>query len=138
MMTGETNLQQLLSGLELLLDDEVYTFCTAPLDSPTPPGCIGTFDEREGRTLILPLKTALATAGVQDDVLGSGGEWAKITLQIHSSLEAVGFIACIATALAKEGIPRSCLCAMAQAARRDEGYSSDRAFGSVVDGLNVT
>jgi len=114
--TGQTDLQQLLTGIDPALDEEIYTFCTVARDArgghDTPADCICTFDEREGRTLILPLDSA------RRDGLVHLGEWAKITLQIHSSLEAVGFIATIATALAHDGISANVM----------SGYYHDHVF----------
>ncbi|MEK6347978.1 MAG: ACT domain-containing protein [Burkholderia sp.] len=110
---GQTDLQQLLTGIDPALDDEIYTFCSVARGAQgTPADCICTFDEREGRTLILPLDSA--RRGGLDHL----GEWAKITLQIHSSLEAVGFIATIATALAHDGISANVM----------SGYYHDHVF----------
>jgi len=43
------------------------------------------------------------------DLAGRGipaeGEWARISLTVHSALAAVGLTAAVATALAREGIP---------------------------------
>ncbi|SGZ16823.1 BQ5605_C020g09070 [Microbotryum silenes-dioicae] len=131
-MLDETDLQQLLSGIEPLLDDVIYTFGTIPLDSPIPPGCIGTFDEREGRTLILPLEIAKTPPALTD--VKWAGEWAEITLQIHSSLEAVGFIAAIATTLGIEGISANVMSGFyhdhvfVQWGRRDDAITVIRGF----------
>jgi len=54
--------------------------------------------EREGVTLVLTVEEARARG------LEGAGQWALITLQVHSSLEAVGLIAAVATRLAADGI----------------------------------
>ncbi|WP_025097582.1 ACT domain-containing protein [Burkholderia sp. A1] len=136
---GQTDLQRLLSGIDPLLDEVIYTFCTVPCDTPgTPAGCICSFDEREGRTLILPLEKA-RECGLQ-----AAGEWARITLQIHSSLEAVGFIATVATALAREGISANVMSGyyhdhvFVQWARRHEAIDAIRCLALDAGPANAT
>lgn len=98
-MSGETDLRRLLAGLDPLRREGEYVFVTLP-DRNVPPGVepVFLFDEDEARTVVLPL----------DEALGAGlaGEFscAWITLRIHSSLEAVGMMAAVATALAEAGI----------------------------------
>ena len=57
-----------------------------------------TFEEREGTTVILPVAEA-DRLGLAYTYVGS-----LITLNVHSSLEAVGFLAKIAATLAAAGI----------------------------------
>lgn len=99
-MAGETNLTTLLQSLQPELDPREFGVVALPSDLPLPPGLrpIGWFEEAEGQTLIATAD-ALAEAGFQQP-----GGWARITLTVHSSLEAVGLTAVIATALAREGI----------------------------------
>ncbi|MCX8062175.1 MAG: ACT domain-containing protein [Anaerolineales bacterium] len=59
---------------------------------------IASFWEEEGITVVLPQSQA------EQLNLPIKGYWAWITLQIHSSLEAVGFLAVITSAFAKAGI----------------------------------
>jgi uncharacterized protein len=98
-MAGETDLGRLLAGLDPVLHDGEYVFVTLP-DRETPLGArpVFAFEEDEGRTIVLPQAEA-EEAGL-DGVFPS----AWITLRIHSSLEAVGMMAAIATALAEAGI----------------------------------
>lgn len=98
-MTGERNLAALLSGLTATLVEGVYVFVTLP-DRVVPPGIAPRmlFQEAEGTTLIL-LKSEAEAAS-----LPVSFPCRMITLEIHSALEAVGFIARIATELAKEGM----------------------------------
>jgi uncharacterized protein len=100
-MTGETDLDTLLRGMTPVLAEGVFAFVTLPPGATPPPGltpCM-TFLEAEGLTLILPLAQALAAG------LAPAFPCRMITLTVHSSLAAVGFIARIATALAGAGIP---------------------------------
>lgn len=96
---GETNLSALLRTMEPVLHPEVYVFCTVPpgqlLLHLTP---VATFREAEGLTLIVSAAEA-AQAG-----LASVYPCRWITLNVHSSLEAVGFLARITGQLAAHGI----------------------------------
>lgn len=98
-MSGETNLDTLLQSMEAVLVDGVYVFATVPAGKvPADLPCRMMFEEAEGTTLIL-LKQDAETAGLAFEFPSR-----MITLNIHSSLEAVGFMARIATALAAEGM----------------------------------
>ena len=95
-MSGETNLDELIRSLSAVLAEGLYVFATVQTDQPLPdiePRMI--FRESEGTTFIL-LKS-------EADKLGLAYEFPcrMITLNIHSSLDAVGFMARIATELAK-------------------------------------
>lgn len=107
-MTGETDLKALISHMRPMLDPEPYVFCTfanlgfEDLAAHSP---VGLFAETEGTTAILPVKTAHAL-GVEE------AEWfRRITLAVHSSLEAVGLTAAVAAALAEAGIPANVVAA---------------------------
>jgi len=99
-MTGETDLRTLLATMSPRLDDNEYVICTAPDDSPgrVPAGCVGWFLETEGITLILE------GAAAEREGLRCGPAMAMITLTVHSSLEAVGFLAAVCARLAASGI----------------------------------
>lgn len=98
-MTGETELQKLLTGLQPHLHDGAYVFVTVPdtfeFDRQE---VICTFRESEGTTLILPKAKANAL-GLSYDFVAA---W--ITLQVHSSLHAVGLTAKVSAALAEQRI----------------------------------
>jgi len=98
-VSGERNLDQLLKTLTATLHDDTYVFATVA-KGMVPPGlsAVMQFEETEGTTLILREADALA--------LGIAFEFPckKITLNVHSSLEAIGFIARIATELARHGM----------------------------------
>ncbi len=98
-MSGERDLNQLLRGLDPVLDPETYVFITQGGTS-LPEGVtpLMTFQEREGLTAIIPQSQAHRLG------LAYLFESRRITLQIHSSLEAVGMIAAVATALSRHGI----------------------------------
>ncbi|MEX0406187.1 ACT domain-containing protein [Aquibium sp. LZ166] len=99
-MSGETDLQTLLASMRPRLDDRVFAFASATPDQPLPQeaGIVMRFSEREGTTLVLPMEDATR--------LGIEGTFPcrMITLDIHSSLEAVGFLAAILPRLAAAGI----------------------------------
>jgi hypothetical protein len=59
---------------------------------------LGTFCESEGVTVIATQTQARNAGWPAED------SWACITLMVHSSLHAVGFLAAVAAALAREGI----------------------------------
>ncbi|MEA1977158.1 MAG: ACT domain-containing protein [Chloroflexota bacterium] len=99
-MPGETNLQSLLANMQPALLEGEFVFCSISPQaydqlrfSP-----IGSFREAEGITLIV--ERSVADAEGLDYKLVSR----MITLNIHSSLEAVGFLASITSKLAEAGI----------------------------------
>lgn len=98
-MSGETNLGELLSTLSATLIDGVFVFATIP-DNSVPEGLVPrmVFREAEGTTLIL-LKTEAEAHGISYEF-----PCRMITLNVHSSLQAVGFIARIATELTKHNM----------------------------------
>lgn len=96
-MAGERDLQRLLAGMapELRGADWGYA-CAAQLPAGLAPFAV--VAEDEGLTLVAPM-AALAAAG-----LAAQGPLARITLTIHSALEAVGLTAAVAAALTAQGI----------------------------------
>lgn len=99
-MAGVTDLSQLLATMQPVKREGVYVFCTLSAGLPGDSGLnpLGLFHEAEGTTLILEQSQA-DRAGLPYDAV-----FALITLTVHSSLEAVGFLAAIATQLASHGI----------------------------------
>lgn len=92
---GETNLTVLLASLETRLHPETFVFLTL-LPSQTPPPSLHiqmSFREAEGLTIIT------TEASASSNGLDYLFPCRMITLDIHSSLAAVGFIAVIATKL---------------------------------------
>lgn len=98
-MSGELDLNKLLRTLTSNLVDGVFVFVTIA-DGKVPenitPRMI--FREAEGTTLIL-LRSEAEAVGLAYEFPSR-----MITLNVHSSLEAVGFIAVIASELAKHGM----------------------------------
>lgn len=90
------DLGRLIAGMTPVLDDGVYVF--ALTDTPDGLPALMRFEESEGTTLIMRREDAEA-AQVRHEF-----SCRRITLQVHSALEAVGFIARIATVLASEGM----------------------------------
>lgn len=96
---GETDLDTLIASMELQLDPATYVFVTTkamPDTAALKP--IMMFQEAEGTTFILRQDAA------QREGLEGIFPCRRITLNVHSSLEAVGFIARIATELAQAGM----------------------------------
>ena len=94
-MPAISDLQQMLAGMEPVLWPAPYGF--AVTDRPVA-DIFATVAEDEGRTVIAPV-AALVAAGV-----ATGPEFARISLTLHSALEAVGLTAAFARALADRGI----------------------------------
>ncbi|MEM1385185.1 MAG: ACT domain-containing protein [Pseudomonadota bacterium] len=99
-MVGETDLDILIAGMDPELRPGVFVFATLPdgASIPKDPPPLMTFRESEGVTLILAEEAADA-AGIE-----AVFRCRMITLRVHSALEAVGFIARIASLLASAGM----------------------------------
>ncbi len=100
-MRGETNLRAVLAGMTPLLREPEYVFVSLPHGTPLPDDVIpfATVREDEGITLVVE------AAAAQRADFSCGASFRAITLAVHSSLDAVGFIAAVAAALAAYGIP---------------------------------
>ena len=95
-MSGETDLDELIRSMEPVLLPDTYAFTTfSGVLPPSIDAAIMTFMEAEGATAIVPVEWA-----VSHDVPYEF-PCRMITLNIHSALDAVGFLARITTALAK-------------------------------------
>ena len=97
-MSGETNLNALLQSMQPILYPGEYVFCSISDRNYSHLDPIGIFKENEGITLILERKKA-DTANLPYTSI-----FCMITLSIHSSLEAVGFLAAITNKLAEHNI----------------------------------
>jgi uncharacterized protein len=94
-------LNNLISRLAPVLQAGEYAFCHFPEARYGDHGelePVGAFLEAEGLTLIVDADTALGHGLVFD------GVYRMITLTVESSLTDVGLTACVATALAEQGI----------------------------------
>ena len=98
-MTGETDLQKLLQGMQPELNEGEYVFCTVDsFQHATILNPICVFQEKEAVTVILPKHQA------DDAALPYSVICAWITLTVHSSLEAVGLTAAVSKALTEANI----------------------------------
>lgn len=97
---GETSLSNLLSSLRLTLDPNVYVFMTFPPSTDLPATLFQkmSFRESEGLTVIATIDAARLHQ------LNYTFPSCMITCEIHSSLEAVGFIPQLTGVLATRGI----------------------------------
>jgi uncharacterized protein len=99
-MSGERNLKVLFENMKPEMQDGIFVFCTVRGDDDIPvtirPVLI--FHEREGTTIVMRREEA--------ESLGLPYQFASrlITLTVHSSLEAIGFLAAITARLSQAGI----------------------------------
>ena len=98
-VTGETNLKTLLASMSPTLDDTDWVFAVVGEEDAVrvTPHAVASFREAEGLTLVLPQAAA-------DDLKNVSAPMSRITLEVHSSLEAVGLTAAVAGALAEAGL----------------------------------
>ena len=106
-MSGITELDELLRAMSPKLLDSEFVFCTVKgkLNDYAELDPVATFIESEGLTLVLE-KSVAEKAGLAFD-----GSFSQITLTVHSSLEAVGLTAAVATKLASRGISTNVIAA---------------------------
>lgn len=97
---GDTDLDNLLKNMQPVLEDEELVFCSLSPDQAEKyfPICQGYYCEREGITVIIGRHLA------DLDNLPYEFVFKRITLDVFSSLGAVGFIARITDVLAAQGI----------------------------------
>ncbi|MFE0778816.1 ACT domain-containing protein, partial [Streptomyces sp. NPDC058861] len=97
-MNAERDLSRLLAGLRPELDPGRYVFTT--VDGPAPAGLapVVTVAEPEGLTLVVRQEEADAASLAYAYVAG------RITLRVHSALDAVGLTAAVARELADAGL----------------------------------
>lgn len=100
-MSGISNLQDLLSSMNPALLRGEFVFMTLPdatYGEASHLAPIASFVEREGLTLIIPRDRADAETVEYD------GSFRMITLQVHSSLDAIGLTAAVSKRLTEKGI----------------------------------
>ena len=99
-MPGETKLEILLKSMKPILEEGEFVFCTLPQEhlEKLELKPIGLFREDEGITVILPRQQA-DSFGLPYSYIAR-----MITLSVHSSLDAVGFLAAITSLLSQFGI----------------------------------
>jgi hypothetical protein len=97
---GESDLDHLIRNMQPVLEDDELVFCCVPPEQGERyfPICQGYYTEREGITVIISRHLA------DLDELSYDYVFKRITLDVHSSLGAVGFLARITEVLAAQGI----------------------------------
>ncbi|KAI4112442.1 MAG: hypothetical protein LQ345_006409 [Seirophora villosa] len=97
---GESSLLKLLSSLRTSMHPDIFVFLTYPNKLPLPDalGVEMYFQEREEYTIIATLDSA------KNCNLDYVFPCRKITCEVHSSLEAVGFMAAMSKKLTERGI----------------------------------
>ncbi len=96
--SGETDLATMLAGLEVEVRPGVFTIVST--EDVVPAGKISAMvTEQEGRSVVLEVSIA------REYGLPVNFEASWLTLQVHSSLEAVGLTAAVSVALGDAGIP---------------------------------
>ena len=99
-MAAERDLTALLQNIKPELRPGTFVFCTLTANEIIPAALdpLLTFREQEGMTLVIPREEAEA-AGLRYAFVSR-----LITLTVHSSLDAIGFLAAITARLAAAGI----------------------------------
>ncbi len=92
-MKGESSLEKLISGLTVYRHDGVWEFVSGTQSEVS--SAVMQFREREGWTHIVPA----ARSALENE------RFVWLEMAVHSDLNAVGFLAAIATRLADENIP---------------------------------
>ena len=97
-MAGEKDLARLIGGMAPVLFAEAWGFALAPEEFVSGREDFALIRESEGLTLIAPVARL--------EALGhdAGAPMARISLGVHSALEAVGLTAAISRALAEAGV----------------------------------
>lgn len=98
-MSGVTDLQQALKSLKVICDSVEYGFASIEDEARiSRDDVLATFHEN-GRLAIIAPKEYLDNEGI-----GYEGPFAKLTIDIHTSLDLVGLTAVLATKLAEHDI----------------------------------
>lgn len=124
-MTGQTNLQEVLDSMQVSCDEVKYGFATVEQDGTIDfdDRVLGAFRETEGLTLIADVNY------LDDKAIEHEGPFAKLTIDVHTSLELVGLTAVLATKLADNNISANVVAAyfhdhvFVQHTHRDEAIS---------------
>jgi hypothetical protein len=107
-MSGEKNLEKLIASMAPSLSDIEYVFglvATADYEQIALLEPKGTFHEKEGVTVILEKQKA------NESNIAYSGVFKCITLNVHSSLDAVGLTAAVATKLTEFNISANVIAA---------------------------
>jgi len=98
-VTGETDLAKMLASLRVLRRDDPVTVVTSPTPVELGPGIEAVIAEGEGQTVVV----SLAEAERRNWPIEFRAAW--LTVDVHSSLDAVGLTAALSSVLADCGIP---------------------------------
>jgi len=107
-LTGDTDLKKILATLSPALDSREYVFCTfrnSVYGDYAELKPIASFMETEGLTLVLE-KSSADREGIDYQAV-----FKRITLNVHSSLQAVGLTAAVSSLLAEQGISANMIAA---------------------------
>ncbi|WP_371193093.1 ACT domain-containing protein [Glaciecola sp. SC05] len=107
-MSGEKNLKKLIASMTPILTENEYVFGTLDAYSAEVLAVlnpISTFQEKEGLTVVVQKEIAEAHN------LAFSGVFRCITLRVHSSLDAVGLTAAVATKLTQANISANVIAA---------------------------
>jgi uncharacterized protein len=106
-MSGITELETLLASMRPALLPAEFVFCcvAGELADYLTLRPVATFIEAEGLTLVVEKHQAIKAG------LSFNGVFRQLTLTVHSSLEAVGLTAAVATKLAARGISANVIAA---------------------------
>ena len=107
-MAGEKDLEKLLASLAPRLMDDDFVFCTikdATYGDYAELSPLASFSEDEGLALVLKKENA-DKAGLKYEAI-----FKCITLNVHSSLEAVGLTAAVSRRLAERGVSANIMAA---------------------------
>lgn len=99
MSNGDTNLDRMLATLEVGRRPGIYAYVHFPNRPADTDGAEAIIEEAEGTTLVVPLEIAK----IRGWPVVFEAAW--LTLQVHSSLEAIGLTAAVSGVLAAGGIP---------------------------------
>ena len=97
--SGESDLLTLIALMAPVLDDQTWAFVSvdAALIHVYSDAALAVFKESEGATLVMPWERS-SEFEIRSEPM------ARITLEVHSSLNAVGLTAAVSQALASEAI----------------------------------
>ena len=130
-MTGVVELNELLKSMQPEIQNGEYVFCTVEgeFSDYTHLYPLASFVEPEGLTLILSVEAA------EKYQLPYESKFKQITLTVHSSLDAVGLTAAVATKLSSCGISANVVAAyyhdhiFVQSEKADEALSALKELG---------
>ena len=98
-VTGETDLAAMLASLSVTRRTGAYTVVTVPAGTEPGPDAAATIAEDEGLTVVVAVEVAEARGWT----IEFSAAW--LTIDVHSSLSAVGLTAALSRTLTEQDIP---------------------------------